>query len=445
MPHVLKPAILSLLTAAALLAAAPARAAADTRPVVAEATLVIGTARLAGVDGSTRPVEKGAAVRIGDRIETDLGGHVHLRFVDGARVSVRPGSRLAVEDYSRTQADGRGTIRFKLEEGVIRSITGQWGEAARDHFRLNTPLAAIGIKGTDFVARADAAGSSASVFSGAIVMSPLDSACAATVGPCLNGLEALLTQEQRGQVLQVASAQAAPVAVVAVEDVRAGGRPTLAGVAGRARILAGDDGTAPAPLADSADAALADAQRAVDGRQIFVSYEPPRVEQLAWGRWSWARPIDGDTLAREIDTAFRQGREGVVGNGAFSLFRSTAAPPSDLPLRDGVAGFRLAGGAAHVVRTGSFADPAPATVQGGTLSIDFGRSTFNTQLLVAGPTIGSVSVEAGGSLLANGVFLSTGGNSVVAGGVSLDRREAGYLFERSLEAGQLRGITLWGP
>lgn len=457
MPHIPKPlaslsqpracsAALAVLMLGALhFVANPARAAADARPVVAEATLVIGTARLAAVDGSMRSVEKGAAVRIGDRIETDLGGHVHLRFVDGARVSVRPGSRLAVEDYSRTGADGRGAIRFKLEEGVIRSITGQWGEAARDHFRLNTPLAAIGIKGTDFVARADAAGSSASVFSGAIVMSPLDSACAATVGPCLNGLEALLTQEQRGQVLQVASAQAVPVAVVAVEGERAGGGPTLAGVAGRARILAGDDGTAQAPLADNAGTALADAQRSLEGRQIFVSYEPPRVEQLAWGRWSWARPIEGDTLAREIDNAFRQGREGVIGNGAFSLFRNTAVLPSEAPLPNGVAGFRLAGGSAYVVRTGSFSDPAPATVQGGTLTIDFGRSTFNTQLLVAGPTIGNVSVDASGSLLASGVFLSTVGNSFVAGGVSLDRREAGYLFERSLEAGQLRGITLWGP
>ena len=33
----------------------------------------------------------------------------------------------------------------------MRSITGQWGEAARDRFRLNTPIAAIGVRGTDFI------------------------------------------------------------------------------------------------------------------------------------------------------------------------------------------------------------------------------------------------------------------------------------------------------
>jgi hypothetical protein len=434
-----------LAVALACAAAGVAQAAVDARPVVAEATLVIGTARLAGSDGSSRAVERGAAVRIGDRIETDLGGHVHLRFVDGARVSVRPGSRLAVEDYRRGEGEQRGAIRFKLEEGVMRSITGEWGEAAREQFRLNTPLAAIGIKGTDFVARADAERSLVSVFSGAVVMAPLDSQCAATVGPCLNGLEALLTQEQRGQVLQVASGQGQPGAAGMAEAGESPGRPTLAGVAGRARALAADD-AAPLALPDNAEATLAELRRAVEARpDTSAPLPPPRVEQLAWGRWSWARPIAGDTLAQEIDTAFRQGREGLVSNGAFSLFRTTSALPSDLPLRDGQASFRLAGGSAYVLRTGSFTEPASATVQSGSLAIDFDRGTFSTQLLVTGPTIGQVGLDATGSVLANGVFLSTAGNGTVAGGLSRDGREAGYLFERSLDAGQLRGITLWGP
>lgn len=433
--------------AAACVAAGAGQAAVEPRPVVAEATLVIGTARLAGIDGSTRAVERGAAVRIGDRIETDLGGHVHLRFVDGARVSVRPGSRLAVEDYRRGEGEQRGAIRFKLEEGVMRSITGTWGEAAREQFRLNTPLAAIGIKGTDFVARADTGRSLVSVFSGAVVMAPMDSQCAATVGPCLNGMEALLTQEQRGQVLQVASSQGRPGAAGMAEAGESAGRPTLAGVAGRVRALAAED-TTPLSLPDNAEATLAEVRRLAEARPGVtppVPLPPPRVEQLAWGRWSWARPIEGDVLAQEIDTAFRQGREGLVGNGAFSLFRSTALLAADAPLRDGQASFRLAGGSAYVLRTGSFAEPAPATVQGGSLAVDFDRSTFSTQLFVTGPTIGNVSLDATGSVLANGVFLSTSGNGTVAGGLSRDGREAGYLFERSLDAGQLRGITLWGP
>ena len=171
--------------AAALAVAGAAVAAAATQPVVAEATLVIGVAHLAGSDGLRRTVDRGAEVRVGDRIETEAGGHVHLRFVDGARVSVRPSSRLAIEDYSHSQAGGAGAIKFRLEEGVVRSITGEWGESARERFRLNTPLAAIGIKGTDFVARAEDGRTAASVFSGAIVFSPLIRPSSPNVSPAV--------------------------------------------------------------------------------------------------------------------------------------------------------------------------------------------------------------------------------------------------------------------
>ncbi|MBU3740560.1 MAG: hypothetical protein FGM55_16620, partial [Rhodoferax sp.] len=148
---------LRTLVAAALAVLVQAAVAATGGPaVVGEASLVIGVARLLAADGSVRPVVRGDAVREGDRIETEAGGHVHLRFIDGGRLAVRPSSRLLIENYSQTAAPEQGAIRFRLDEGVVRSITGAWGEAARERFRLNTPVAAIGVKGTDFIAAADA-------------------------------------------------------------------------------------------------------------------------------------------------------------------------------------------------------------------------------------------------------------------------------------------------
>jgi len=47
----------------------------------------------------SRPAERGAGVCAGERIETSASGHIHIRFVDGALVSVRPSSRLLIEAY----------------------------------------------------------------------------------------------------------------------------------------------------------------------------------------------------------------------------------------------------------------------------------------------------------------------------------------------------------
>ncbi|MFM8637711.1 MAG: ATP-binding cassette domain-containing protein, partial [Betaproteobacteria bacterium] len=63
-----------------------------------------------------------------------------------------------------------GTLSPTVGEVVVRSITGQWGEAAKDRFRLNTPLAAIGVKGTDFAVRVEPDKTAAAVYTGAIVL-----------------------------------------------------------------------------------------------------------------------------------------------------------------------------------------------------------------------------------------------------------------------------------
>jgi len=152
----------------------PLMAAQAGSEVVGEVTLLIGQAQLVGADDVVRTVERGQSVRAGDRIETREGGHVHVRFVDGGRLSVRPSSRLQIENYSHSATQPQGSaIKFRLDEGVIRSITGTWGEEARERFRLNTPMAAIGIKGTDFVVKSDANVTAASVYSGAILLAPL--------------------------------------------------------------------------------------------------------------------------------------------------------------------------------------------------------------------------------------------------------------------------------
>src|SRR3972149_2578233 len=141
---------------AVLLALSVTAAAWAAGEPVAEVSLAIGVSRLIGADGNARAVVRGMSGHVGERVETEQGGHVHLRFVDGAFVSVRPGSRLFIETsrYGAGRRERSG-IRFRLEQGVARSISGKGAEIARERFRLNTPIAAIGVRGTDFVVQAD--------------------------------------------------------------------------------------------------------------------------------------------------------------------------------------------------------------------------------------------------------------------------------------------------
>ena len=444
--------------------------------IVGEATMVIGAAKLWGEDGTPRAVSRGAAVRVGDRIETEVGGHIHLRFVDGGRLSVRPGSRLQIESYSHSpDQPALGAIKFRLDEGVVRSITGSWGEAARERFRLNTPVAAIGVKGTDFVVRSDSESTAASVYTGAITVTPLANGCGATVGPCLNGHEKQLSDDMKGLMLELDRRQATPMLVSAVD--------LLARTGGRGQRPAEVVAVADKPLSIDANHAepggtknLVNESRAVivvanapaeptpqppevpvvppvvvppptvqlpPPEPPPVAVLPPQVTQLGWVRYGWTPKVDPDTFAYQFEQAVVAGLERVWGNANYAVFRHTPAEGAVMAPAEASANFRLASASAHLALAQSNRIEA-VNVDGGSLFVDFSRATFSTMLALSSPAIGSDQIGASGTVGSTGVLKTTQGNASVGGALSLDGRDAAYAFEKANAAGTLRGITLWG-
>ncbi len=501
------PSFLRLAPLAILLLAlaSPARAAGapDGAAMVGEATLVIGVARLISTDGVERLVDRGTAIRVGDRIETGVGGHVHLRFVDGARLSVRPASRLQVENYSRaSDASALTAIKFRLDEGVVRSITGAWGEAERDRFRLNTPVAAIGVKGTDFVVKSDGETTLASVYTGAIMLTPIAGiGCQASFGPCLNGSEKLLSEDMKGQMLSLSRQQATPQLVPAVDLLaQRVVRPVMAEVTVRPDLVIKPEvNPVASPVVSRTDTSpektVVSESRVTEMVAVQVASAaqltqpvvppvvtptqpvapvqpvtpvvpvqpiapvlvvtpvtpvtpvvlPPVVTQMVWARMAEVAP-DGDSLSRSFAQAIEGGRQGTVGNFAYSLYREVSATaPVVLASADTSANFRLAGSAAQLTMPSGRSTVSEAVqVNNGTLSVDFAHSTYATQLNVSNARIGVDSVTSNGIIKSNGVLLGQGGNAYTAGALSLDGKEAGYFFEKTLAAGQLTGLTLWG-
>ena len=441
--------------------------AADAQPgqdTVGEASMIIGTVRVMSADGVARVLERGSPIKVGDKIETGEGGHVHIRFVDGGRLSVRPSSRLQVENYGRSSDQpALMAIKFRLDEGVVRSITGSWGEAARDRFRLNTPVAAIGIKGTDFVVKTDINNTLASVHTGAIMLTPLASGCQTSLGPCQNGSEKLLTEDMKGQMLALGRLQVIPQIVPAVDLLAQRARPASADAIAKADPALKTEGN----RSDvNNERAVVNESRAVDvvaiskstsaAQQVAVVVPvqpvpppvvvlPAEVKQLVWARLAAIAP-DGDTISRSFADALQNGRQGTVGNIAYSLFRDVpGAGPAILTSSDTSANFRLAGAAAQLVRTDRGVDfIEPVQVGGGTFSVDFAKSTFATQLSVSNARIGAESIVSNGVIKPNGILQSQGGNAFTSGALSLDGKEAGYFFSRAITAGQLSGITQWG-
>lgn len=115
-----------------------------------------GTVTVVNAQGESRLVTRGAAFAQGETISTGSSSRAQLRFTDGALVSLQPNTDFRVDQY---RFDGRPNGQekgfFNLLKGGIRTITGMIGRQNRDAYKVDTPVATIGIRGTEYTAQLD--------------------------------------------------------------------------------------------------------------------------------------------------------------------------------------------------------------------------------------------------------------------------------------------------
>ena len=399
--------------------------AAHATQVVGEVTFIIGKSSIERPVGNAEP-KKGGSVQEGDVIRTTDNGHVHIRFIDGARVSVRPNSVFRIHEFKYSPADpAASVVRLSLDAGEARSISGAAAQAAKERFRLNTPLVAIGVKGTDFVTQVSKDTIRVTVNQGAIVMAPFDNACKAdALGVCSTARAKELTAEMLGQALVYRLGTTDP----SFQNV------SKPGQSDNTKLLQLDR-----QVRDAADKPLASDTEAKNPLNALGN------NRLIWGRWA-RDPIANDKLTVPFLEAMR-GNEVTVGDGYYFLFRE----PSNinvLPTLTSKAEFGLKSASAYYRNAAN--EVVPATISTGSLSIDFGAKTFSTQLGLSSEGTGLQTFSQIGNINAGtGIFLGRAGpdsapTSSLAGAISLDARQAGYLFKTQVGRGAFVGATLWG-
>ena len=122
----------------------------------AQATIqhLSGTLFVQRADGSVRLLSERSEVRQGDVVTTERDSYAQMRFTDGAVVTLRPNTQVRLDSYRFVEAQpGNDNFALALLKGGLRKITGLIGRrGTREAFRLVTPTATVGIRGTDFSA-----------------------------------------------------------------------------------------------------------------------------------------------------------------------------------------------------------------------------------------------------------------------------------------------------
>lgn len=418
---------------------------------VGRIALSVGDAKRVDTAGRTSPLRSGSSILEGDRIITGGDAVAIIVFIDEGRISLRSDSELVVKHYKVDPAGQRSRLDFELVRGSVRQISGEAAKLQPEQYRLNTPIASIGVRGTDFLAKASSEAIETFVHEGAIVLLPSASACGGVpqTGACapLANLDA--TDANRylkmliGGEIQRRSMSAEDIdRVFGINLVRAIPRHTPPLALASASPIRTDTDTD-----INLTELIAAVQRPSTGLGESKSETPPVVQlnntpdlgrQLVWGEFSSPEKLPLDLLVNYADA--KTGRKVTVGNlGQFALWRNgeTSTLPKGLA---GIVQFDIHGAQAFLQRD---TEKLPVVVSAPALSVDFDRARFDTSLKLTHVLTGDVTLRASGKMSDEGIFVQAAEGQRVAGAVSLNGKEAGYWFSKDSASGVFKGVTLW--
>lgn len=417
---------------------AAATTAASAAVVAGHVAFVNGQVSLNQPGKPARTVQTGDAVYVGDHIQTQANSQLHLRMVDNGFLALRPSSQLVISEYQYNKDQPQASkIRIDLEQGTSRAVSGKGGQAAKNQYRFNTPLAAIGLRGTDYTVLADALKTRVSVAQGGVVVSPLGPDCLSSqLGPCLSPLSRELTAATPNAFIEISANQVPKI----LQKQNVQGNAKTVGMS-----AVSDDTVKPDALQQTIERkSVTDQVSSVEASTNVANQSAQHSTLAKWGRWTplvQQLPQGSDT----INKVFSQIADFQIvdSNEVFAL-----AYPGKAPIRmpnEGQFQFSLVAAEAYVKDKDKDV-VRRVGVKSGQLEIDFAQGFFNTQVAVAINPSTLETVKSQGTVDRYGRMLSNPAqsNANISGIVLNKGLEATYLFDKTLTSGGLlSGVAQW--
>ena len=102
-------------------------------------------------DGAhSRPLAAGDPIRSGESLRTGPGARLLVQFSDGMELTLSDGAEMAVAAFDWNAARAAGKAELALVEGSFLLHTGAVGKLPDHPLTVRTPLASVGVRGTQF-------------------------------------------------------------------------------------------------------------------------------------------------------------------------------------------------------------------------------------------------------------------------------------------------------
>jgi hypothetical protein len=100
-------------------------------------------------NGATEALDLKSSVFLNEVVSTGEAARLEVTFTDGTQVTLGEKAKLTLDTFVFNPAVGIGTIKFGVV-GAFRFLSGQASKLASSDVSVTTPVAIIGIRGTEF-------------------------------------------------------------------------------------------------------------------------------------------------------------------------------------------------------------------------------------------------------------------------------------------------------
>jgi hypothetical protein len=107
--------------------------------------------------GQTLPATVGAKVMESDVLVTGRGASLGVAFLDNSLLSLGPDSALVVDRFVFDATSHQGAFDSSLKRGTLAAVSGKIAKQTPDAMKVRTPVAILGVRGTEFVVRTSSA------------------------------------------------------------------------------------------------------------------------------------------------------------------------------------------------------------------------------------------------------------------------------------------------
>lgn len=105
--------------------------------------------------GASLPAKVGTPLMTADIVRTGADGSVGIMMSDDSLLSAGANSVLRLDRYEYDATTSRGRFDSSLSKGSLSVVSGRIAKESPEAMTVRTPLAILGVRGTEFLVAAD--------------------------------------------------------------------------------------------------------------------------------------------------------------------------------------------------------------------------------------------------------------------------------------------------